>query len=175
MYADLGVLILRVVIGGVVMQHGLLKLGWIGKGGSVKGVGQWFHSLGMRPGLFWALVATLAEAGGGLLTVLGLGGPIGPGILAGDLVIVTIVAHWSQGFWAGGGKVGWEFPVPLAAAALAIGLIGNGAWSLDALFGLTYPSALLPAWLGLMVVGDALALISRAVFAPKPAQSQKPA
>src|SRR2546430_8190921 len=33
----------------------------------------------------------LAEAGGGLLTVLGLGGPIGPGTLAADLVVGTIV------------------------------------------------------------------------------------
>ncbi|MBI2773686.1 MAG: DoxX family protein [Chloroflexi bacterium] len=171
MNIDIGLLILRVVIGGVVMQHGLLKLGWVGKGGSPKGVGQWFHGIGLRPGAFWAWVAILAEAGGGLLTVLGLGGPIGAALLAGDLVIVTIVAHWSQGFWAGGGKVGWEFPVPLAASALAIALIGNGAWSLDGLFALTYPSALLPAWLGLMVLGDALALAIRAVYAPKAAKS----
>ena len=170
MYPDLALLILRVVIGGVVMQHGLLKLGWVGKGGSVAGVGKWFHGLGMRPGLFWAIVATAAEAGGGLLTVLGLGGPIGPGIIAGDLLIVTIVAHWPQGFWAGGGKVGWEFPLPLAASALAIALLGNGAWSLDALLGLTYPSWLLAAWLALMAAGDILVLISRAVFAPKQAQ-----
>ncbi len=170
MYTDLGLLILRVVIGGVVMQHGLLKLGWVGTGGSVAGVGKWFGSMGMRPGLFWAVVATAAETGGGLLTVLGLGGPLGPGVLAGDLVIVALVAHWSQGFWAGGGKVGWEFPVPLAAAALAIALIGNGAWSLDALLGLAYPSWLLPGWLALMVVGDVLVLISRAMFAPKAAQ-----
>ena len=169
MYTDLGLLILRVVVGGVVMQHGLLKLGWVGKGGSVTGVGQWFNSMGMRPGLFWAVVAVVAEAGGGLLTVLGLGGPIGPGLLAGDVVIVTIVAHWSQGFWAGGGKVGWEFPLPLAAAALAIALIGNGAWSLDALLGIAVPPGLLVPWLALMAIGDIAVLLSRAMFAPKPA------
>ena len=169
MYTDLGLLILRVVIGGVVMQHGLLKLGWVGQGGSITGVGQWFNGMGMRPGIFWAIVATLAEAGGGLLTVLGLGGPIGPGILAGDLVIVTVVAHWSQGFWAGGGKVGWEFPLPLAAAALAIALIGNGAWSLDALLGLSSLQGLLVPWLALVVIGDIAVLVSRAMFAPKPA------
>jgi len=92
--------------------------------------------MGIRPGLFWAYASILAEAGGGVLTVLGLGGPLGPGLLAGDLVVVTIVAHLPQGFWAGGGKVGWEFPVPLGAGALAIALTGNGAWSLDRLLGL---------------------------------------
>jgi putative oxidoreductase len=169
MYPDIALLILRVVIGGVVMQHGLLKLGWIGKGGSVTGVGKWFDSMGMKPGLLWAVVATTAEALGGALTVLGLGGPIGPGLLAGNLLVVTIVAHWQQGFWAGGGKVGWEFPLPLAAASLAIALLGNGAWSLDALLGLTYSSALVLTWLAIMYAGALAALVIRAIFAPKPA------
>jgi putative oxidoreductase len=171
MYPDIALLLLRVVIGGVVMMHGLLKLGLVGKGGSIAGVAGWFNSMGLRPGIFWAYVATLAEAGGGLLTVLGLGGPIGPGLLAGDLVVVTIVAHWSQGFWAGGGKVGWEFPLPLAAGGLAIALAGSGAYSLDRLLGLAYPDWLLPAWLVLMAGGAILALAIRSTQAPKAAQS----
>jgi putative oxidoreductase len=170
MYLDIALLLLRVVIGGVVMMHGLLKLGLVGKGGSIAGVAGWFNSIGLRPGLFWAYVAVLAEAGGSLLTVLGLGGPIGPGVLAGDLVVVTIVAHWPQGFWAGGGKVGWEFPVPLAAGGLAIALAGNGAWSLDRLLGLVYPDWLLPVWLVIVAVGVALALGIRSTQAPKAAQ-----
>ena len=170
MYPDVALLLLRVVIGGVVIPHGLLKLGWIGKGGSIAGVAGWFNSMGLRPGLFWAWVAALAEAGGGLLTVLGLGGPIGPGVMAADLVVVAVVAHWPQGFWAGGGKVGWEFPVPLAASALAIALSGNGAWSLDRLLGLVYPDWLLPAWLALMAAGALLALGVRSTQAPKTAK-----
>jgi putative oxidoreductase len=167
MYPDLALLILRVVIGGVVAMHGLLKLGLVGKGGSIAGVAGWFNSMGLRPGLFWAYVATIAEGGGGLLTILGLGGPLGPGIMAADLVVVTIVAHWSSGFWAGGGKVGWEFPLPLAAGALAIALAGNGAWSLDRLLGLAYPDWLLPAWLAIVAVGAAVALVVRSMRAPK--------
>jgi len=171
MYPDIALLILRVVIGGVVIPHGLLKFGLVGKGGSIAGVAGWFNSMGLRPGIFWAYVAALAEAGGGLLTVLGLGGPIGPGVLAGDLVVVTIVAHAPQGFWAGGGKVGWEFPLPLAAGGLAIALAGNGAYSLDRLLGLAYPDWLLPVWLVVVAVGAALALGMRSMQAPKAAQS----
>jgi putative oxidoreductase len=107
-----------------------------------------------------------------VLTVLGLGGPLGPGLLAGDLVVVTIVAHLPQGFWAGGGKVGWEFPVPLAPGALAIALTGNGAWSLDRLLGLAYPDWLLPAWLVLMAAGAVLALAVRSMQAPKAPEAQ---
>jgi putative oxidoreductase len=171
MQLDLALLLLRLAIGGVVTPHGLLKLGLVGKGGSPSGVAGWFNSIGLRPGMFWALAAIAAEAGGGILTILGLGGPIGPGLLAADLVVVTVVAHWKQGFWAGGGKVGWEFPVPLAAGGLAIALAGHGSWSLDRLLGLVYPDWLLPAWLALMAVGVALALGAQATQAPKAAQS----
>ena len=170
MYLDIALLLLRVVIGGVIIPHGLLKLGLVGKGGSIAGVAGWFNSMGLRPGIFWAYVAAIAEAGGGLLTVLGLGGPIGPGIVAGDLVVVLIVAHWPQGFWAGGGKVGWEFPLPIAAGALAIALAGNGAWSLDRLLGLPYPEWLLPVWFAITAAGVILALGMRAIQPPKPAQ-----
>ena len=171
MYVDVALLLLRVVIGGVVIPHGLLKFGVVGEGGSIPGVAGWFNSMGLRPGIFWAYVAALAEAGGGLLTVLGLGGPIGPGVVAADLVVVLVVAHWNQGFWAGGGKVGWEFPLPIAGGALAIALTGNGAWSLDRLLGLVYPDWLLPAWLVLMAVGVVLALGVRSMRGPTAAQS----
>jgi putative oxidoreductase len=157
------------VVGGVVMMHGLLKLGWVGQGGSISGVAGWFNSIGLRPGLFWAIVATTAEALGGLLMVLGLGGPLGPGILAGNLIVVAIVAHVPQGFWAGGGKVGWEFPVPLAAAAFAVALLGNGSWSLDAALGLSYSNELRWIWLGIVALGVLAALGARAVLAPKKA------
>src|SRR5437667_6933952 len=171
MSTDIALFVLRVVVGAIVAMHGFLKLGWVGKGGSVAGVSGWFNSLGLKPGMFWALMAVLGEAGGGTLTVLGLGGPIGPGLIAADLVVVTYVAHWSQGFWAGGGKVGWEFPLPLAAAGLAIALAGNGAWSLDRLLGLAYPDWLLPAWLALMAIGVLLALGVRSMQTPKAAQT----
>jgi len=80
---------------------------------------------------------------------------------------VTIVAHVPKGFWSGNG--GWEFPVPLAAGALAIGLIGNGQYSLDALFGLKYSDSLVGLWWIAMAVGVVLVLILRAMFAPKAA------
>jgi len=169
MNEDLALALLRIVIGGVVMQHGLLKLGLVGTGGSVKGVAGWFNGLGLRPGMFWAVVATAAEALGGLLMVIGLGGPIGPAFLAGDMVVVTIVAHVPQGFWAGGGKVGWEFPLPLATAGFAIALLGNGGWSLDAALGLTYSDATRWTWLAIVAVGVVVALGTRVAFAPKKA------
>ena len=165
---DLGLLVLRLAIGGVVIAHGFIKIGWpisMGMRGmaAVRGAAGWFGGLGFWPPMFWVLVTIVAEIGGSLLTILGLGGPIGPGLVFGDMVIVTLVAHWPQGFWAGGGKVGVEFPIPLTAGALAIALIGLGGWSLDAALSLTYPDWLMPAWLVLMLAGDIVLLAIRAV------------
>lgn len=166
MNVDLALLVLRVAVGVVIFAHGAMKLGWIGKGGSPTGTAGWFTSIGIRPGLFWAWVVILAEAGGGVLTILGLGGPIGPGIVAGDLVVVTIVAHIPKGFWAGQG--GWEFPVPLAAGAFAIALLGNGRWSLDGALGLAYSDQFTLGYLAIVAAGALLSLVIRTVFAPKP-------
>jgi len=72
-----------------------------------------------------------------------------------------------KGFWSTNG--GWEFPVPLAAGALAVALIGNGAYSLDRVLGLTYADTLVGAWWILIAAGVVLVLILRAMFAPKAA------
>src|SRR3989442_15951433 len=117
MNADLAIFVLRVVVGGVVAMHGFLKLGWVGQGGSVAGVAGWFNGLGLRPGIFWALVATLAEAGGGTLMVLGLGGPIGPGGVVGGLRLVAVVGRWGAGVWAGRGQGGGGVPGALGGRA----------------------------------------------------------
>lgn len=170
MNADLGLLVLRVAVGAVIFAHGAIKIGWpISLGparglAALRGTAGWFAMLRFWPPMFWALVAVTAEFGGSLLIILGLGGPIGPGIVFGDLVIVTLVAHLPSGFWAGGGKQldGVEFPIPLTAGALALALIGMGGWTLDAALGLTYPDWLTPAWLVLMLAGDTALLLIRA-------------
>jgi putative oxidoreductase len=165
---DLALLVLRVVVGVVISMHGFLKLGWVGKGGSPKATAGWFESyLGFKPGFFWAWVAIFAESLGGILVALGLFGPFPAAAVAADLVVVTIVAHVPKGFWAHEG--GWEFPVPVAAGAFAVALIGNGQYSLDAVLGLKYPETLVGLWWIAMFVGVVIVLVSRAVFAPKQA------
>ncbi len=160
MNGDLGLLVLRVVIGVVVLGHGAMKLGWVGGGpgfgATASGFGQY---MGFRPGWLWAFVSTAAETVGSVLLILGLGGPLAPAVLTADLVVVTLVAHWPKGFWAHQGGV--EFPAPLAASTFAIALLGSGRWSLDAALGLSYPDALVAAWTAVMAAGAILALLSR--------------
>ncbi len=161
---DLGLLILRGAVGGVVLTHGLIKVGWpISMGirglAAVRGTAGFFGSLGFWPPLFWALASIVAEVVGSLLMIFGLGGPLGAGIVFGDMVIVTLIAHGPYGWWASPQGVGVEFPIPLAAGALALTLIGYGGWALDATWGLSYPGWLTPAVLILAIAGD-LALLA---------------
>ena len=73
----IGRLILRFVVGGYFFGHGTQKLfGWFG-GHGPEGTGQFFESLGMRPGKRHAVAAGAAEAGGGTLLVLGAATPLG--------------------------------------------------------------------------------------------------
>ena len=48
MYPDLGLLLLRLAIGGVVLAHGLQKFGRLG-GPGLDGISGYFASLGFRP------------------------------------------------------------------------------------------------------------------------------
>jgi putative oxidoreductase len=166
--ADLAMLILRVTVGLVVAMHGFMKLGWVGKGGTPAGTAGFFENyLGFKPGIFWAWVAILAESLGGTLLALGLFGPFPAILVAADMIVVTITAHIPKGFWAGEG--GWEFPVPLVAGALAVALIGSGAYSLDRMLGLTYGDTIVGLWWIVMAAGVIVALILHAMFRPKAA------
>src|SRR2546429_5615795 len=75
MGTNLGRLLLRVTVGSIFIEHGTQKLvGWFG-GHGPSGTGQFFESLGLRPGRRNAIVAGIAEAGGGAFLVLGLAAP----------------------------------------------------------------------------------------------------
>ena len=77
MLGDVGLLILRIVVGLLLAGHGAQKLfGWFG-GPGLKGFAGWSGSMGVWPVSFWAFVAGFYEFGGGVLFALGLLDPIG--------------------------------------------------------------------------------------------------
>jgi len=79
---NIGLLMLRLAIGLTLAAHGSQKLfGWFG-GPGLKSTGQFFETLGFRPGRRHAALAGLAETGGGLLLALGLFIPLGSHLLS---------------------------------------------------------------------------------------------
>jgi putative oxidoreductase len=166
---DAALLILRLVLGLAISAHGAQKLlGWFG-GYGPKGTGGFFESLGFRPGVFFAVVAGAGEVVGGLLTALGLFGPIGPALIIVVMLVAIVTVHWHRGFFAD--SKGIELPLLYLIGALALGLAGPGEYSLDALFGLSTHPRPVVAWtvIGIAVV---IALANVAVRRPRPSHVQ---
>jgi putative oxidoreductase len=97
---NIGLLIIRLVIGLLFVGHGAQKLfGWFG-GYGLKGTGGWFESIGIKPGVTMALFAGLAELIGGLLFALGLLTPLAGIIIAGTMAMAIVKVHAPNGLWS---------------------------------------------------------------------------
>jgi putative oxidoreductase len=165
---DLGRLLLRLTIGGTFFVHGTQKLfGWFG-GYGPDGTGQFFESLGLRPGRRQAIAAGAAETGGGVLIALGLATPLAAANLSAVMITALRTAIWNEGFKPATG----EHEVLLAVGALTLTDTGPGAPSLDSALGLERSG---PAWmlaaLGAGAAGStmAISMAQRQPATPSPA------
>src|SRR3954467_6250758 len=131
---NLGLLVIRLVVGGLLFAHGAQKLsGWFG-GTGPQATGKTFESLGLRPGAAMAVGAGLGEAGGGILIATGLLTPFGAMLLVAVMAHAIRTFHWAKGLWATDG--GFEYNLLIIAAAVGLAGIGPGAWSLDDALGI---------------------------------------
>ena len=148
---DAGLLLARMVLGLLMAAHGSQKLfGWFG-GYGLAGTGGFFESLGFRPGRFFAMAAGVTEFAGGLLLALGLLGPLGPAMVLSVMIVAAVTVHIPHGLFAASNGV--EVPLLYGAGVTAIALIGNGAYSLDAALGLSWPAEVVWIALGLGILG----------------------
>jgi putative oxidoreductase len=130
----LGLTILRTIIGALFFGHGTQKLyGWFG-GHGLDGTGQFFESLGLRPGRKHATMAGAAEAGGGALLALGLLTPAAAAALIGVMSTALRTVHLKNGPWVTEG--GYEYNLTLIAIMVALADLGPGDLSLDHALGL---------------------------------------
>lgn len=158
---DIALLIVRLILGLGLAAHGAQKLfGWFG-GGGIAGTGTFFEGIGFRPGRLFALAAGLGEFAGGLLTVLGLGGALGPVIIVVVMLVAIGSVHYNKGYFSSGG--GWELPATNIALAIAVAFAGNGTYALDAALGWSFLTDQTQIWYALAaaVIVAALNLLVR--------------
>ena len=97
----------------------------------------------------YALLAALAEIGGGVLLASGLATPLSAAIIFAVMIVAAFSAHLKQGFFITSG--GFEYTFVLSVAALTLAFTGPGSLSLDAILGRSWSGVL---WgLGAIVAG----------------------
>lgn len=129
---NLGLLIIRLVVGVLFIGHGAQKLFGKFGGYGLKGTGGWFESIGMKPGVTMALLAGLAELIGGILFAVGFLTPLAALLIAGTMIMAIVKVHAPNGLWATSN--GYEYNLTLLAVAIGIALIGPGKYALDIFF-----------------------------------------
>jgi putative oxidoreductase len=124
--ADFGLLVLRIVIGGTFIGHGLQQLFGLFHGIGYHGFVDFVRVSGYTdPGVL-AWIAGGTELVGGALLVVGLFTPLGAAALLGLLANV-IVLKWKIGFF----DPGYELEMVLSGAVFALLFAGPGRVSLD--------------------------------------------
>ncbi|HZM32757.1 MAG TPA: DoxX family protein [Acidimicrobiales bacterium] len=129
---NLALLVFRCCVGAVMLAHGLNH---VYGGGKIAGTARWFASLGMRPGILHAWLASLTEVAGGVALVLGLLTPLGGAAVMGVMIVAWITNHRGNGFFIFRPGEGWEYVMTLTFAGFALAVLGPGEWSLDEAFG----------------------------------------
>jgi putative oxidoreductase len=170
MSIDFALLLLRLVVGLLVAGHGAQKLfGWFG-GFGLAGTAGWLRSIGLRPPVPWALLAGFSEFGGGLLLAGGFLAPLGSlGVLAAMLTAVVLV-HGPRIL----SDNSMEYPLVNGAVAFVVGLVGPGAYALDAVWGTALPTPVV-FWAGLLpVIGGVLTTVAMSTSFRRQAASAEP-
>lgn len=124
---DFGLLVLRVVLGGIFVGHGLRHLFGLFHGTGLDPLVAFIRVSGYTDPHLLAYIAGVTELVGGALVILGLLTPLATAALLGLLANV-VVLNYRHGFFAANGI---EMEVILGAAAFALLFTGPGRVSLD--------------------------------------------
>lgn len=125
---QLGLAILRVVLGVIFIAHGAPKL----FAGGMEGTVGFFASLGIPLPLIAAWLIALLEFVGGIALILGFFVTPVALLLIVHMLAGIVLVHAPNGFYViGGGQGGIEFNLVLAAAALMLVFGGPGLAAID--------------------------------------------
>jgi putative oxidoreductase len=131
---DVGLLVLRLVLGVIFIGHGAQKLFGSFDGPRISGFAKMLEQLGVKPAKPMAILAGLAEFVGGILVILGFLTPLAALALIVVMIVAVLTVHLKNGFFNTNG--GYEFNLALAGMALTLLIVGAGAYSLDSALGI---------------------------------------
>ena len=120
---DFGTLVLRLALGTMWISHALLKLLVF----TLPGTAQFFDSVGFPGWLAYPVFA--AEILGGTAILLGIYARQ-VSLLLVPILLGAVWVHLPNGWVFSAKNGGWEYPVFLAIASLALWLLGDGAFAL---------------------------------------------
>lgn len=116
--------LLRIIMGGIMLAHGLQKLmapqDFIGH----------VAALGIPLPQFSGWLSIAAESGGGVALLLGMFTPLASAAIAVNMLVAILSVHADKGLFAQQG--GFEYPLTLLCIALLFFAGGAGPLSLDA-------------------------------------------
>ncbi len=121
---DLGLSLLRAVVGLVFLAHGYQKFFLFGIGGVTAS----FAQIGIPAPHLSAFLAASAELLGGTALLLGLFTRVAAVPVAFTMIVAILQVHWKGGFFA---PQGVEYPLTLLVANIALVVAGGGAFALD--------------------------------------------
>jgi putative oxidoreductase len=168
-----GLLLLRIVVGGIMAAHGAQKVfGWWG-GPGLAGTTGMCSSFGCRSPNLMAWALALAELGGGLLLAAGFLTPLGALLVTTVMLNAVYLVHRPNGFFISNG--GYEFNLLIAATAVALAATGPGRFSVDHALG--WDDNLSGFWWGVGVAGTALvaAFLTLTIGRRRPRVAEMPA
>ena len=124
---EMGLALLRIILGIVFFAHGYLKFFKMG----MNGVIGFFTSLGIPAPTVAAWGVTWLEMIGGIALILGIFTPVVGVLFAIEMAGVVFFAKKGAGFFA---PKGYEFELTLLCASLAVALAGPGAAAVQNVF-----------------------------------------
>ena len=122
---DLAALLLRTGLGAMFIAHALLKIFVF----TPAGTAQFFESLGLPGALAYATI--VAELAGGVMLILGVCAR-GVAFALVPVLLGATWAHFGNGWLFTAPEGGWEYPAFLSLAAVVVGLLGAGRYSVNA-------------------------------------------
>lgn len=122
--APYAALIIRLSLGAMFLAHALLKVLVFTPAGTVG----YFQSLGL-PG-FFAYVIILIELVAAAALILGVFARWVALAMIPELIGTIVLVHGANGWLFSNEGGGWEYPLFLIMASLALGMMGDGAYAL---------------------------------------------